>query len=175
MNLPNMITLFRLFLIPIFVLVFFSQSPNSLINSMVVFYIAGLSDVLDGYIARKYDLITKWGMMVDPLADKLMLLTVLVCLMYGGYIPFWILIIMGIKELFMVTSGIFLYKNDTVIPANYFGKASTFLFYISIFILCMDISIGTYLLYISVFSAIISLVSYFITYLKTDNKLVSKN
>lgn len=175
MNLPNMITLFRLFLIPVFVLLFFSKSPNSLINSMVVFYIAGLSDILDGYIARKYDLITRWGMLVDPLADKLMLLTVLVCLMYGGYIPFWILIVMAAKEFFMVSSGALLYKNNTVIPANYFGKASTFLFYLSIFILCINITIGTYLLYVSVFSAVISLISYLVTYYKTENKLLTKD
>ena len=171
MNIPNAITLFRLFLVPVFILVFFSNSQNSLFYSMLIFYIAGISDILDGYIARKHNLTTKWGMLMDPFADKFMLLTVLFCLVAGGYIPIWILFIMGAKEVFMVFSGAFLYKNNTVIPANYFGKASTFLFYFSIFILSIDKKFGTILLYVAVFSAIISLASYSITYFKMHSKI----
>ena len=99
MNIPNMLTLFRLFLIPVFILVFFSNMANSLMAAVGIFLLAGLTDVLDGYIARKYNLITKWGIVMDPLSDKLMLLTVLSCLVITSYAPVWILMVVAAKEI----------------------------------------------------------------------------
>ena len=77
MNLPNILTTIRLLLIPVFVLVFFSYGTQGLIYGAIIFLIAGFTDVLDGHIARKFNLVTKYGIVLDPLADKLMLLTVL--------------------------------------------------------------------------------------------------
>ena len=169
MNLPNLLTIIRLILIPIFVVVFFSHSTNSLIYSISIFLLAGFTDFLDGYLARKYKLITKVGIVLDPLADKLMLMTVLSCLVIKSYIPIWVLIVIAAKELFMIFSGLFLYKKGTVIPSNRFGKISTILFYISIFILSLNEDIGILLLYISVISALIALINYSVLYTKNKN------
>lgn len=173
MNLPNSLTIFRLLLIPVFILVFFSGIHNSLIISLIIFFIAGCSDVLDGYIARKYNLITKIGTVLDPLADKLMLITVLTCLLIKGFIPSFVVIVITIKEVFMILSGILLYKKGTVIPSNRFGKVSTVLFYISLFIFIFNRTVGTYLLYISVLSALIALINYFVVYHKNKENNLS--
>ena len=164
MNVPNILTLFRLFLIPVFVFIFFSGMTNSLLYSIFVFLIAGFTDILDGYIARKYNMITKWGTVLDPLADKLMLLSVLTCLVIVDLAPVWVLIIIAAKEVFMIVAGTILYKANSIMPSNFFGKISTLLFYISIFILAFDVRIGDYFLYIAVASSIIAFINYFILY-----------
>ncbi|WP_055669918.1 CDP-diacylglycerol--glycerol-3-phosphate 3-phosphatidyltransferase [Desnuesiella massiliensis] len=166
MNLPNILTIFRLFLIPVFLMVFFSGTPNYLLYSIIVFLIAGMTDILDGYIARKYNLVTKWGIVLDPLADKLMLLTVLSSLSIKNIIPSWIFVVVAMKEVLMIISGLFLYKKDTVIPSNIFGKASTLLFYISIFTLGFNPMAGDNLLYIAVASAVVALINYVIIYFR---------
>ncbi|WP_333887453.1 CDP-diacylglycerol--glycerol-3-phosphate 3-phosphatidyltransferase [Clostridium sp.] len=165
MNIPNALTLFRLFLVPVFVLVFFSNIQNNLIISVIIFLCAGFTDILDGYIARKYNLITKWGMVIDPLADKLMLVTVLTCLVIKSYIPLWILIIIAVKELSMVAAGIILYNRNIVIPSNEFGKITTIMFYISIFALTVNKTLGRYLIYLSVLGALITFINYLLIYL----------
>jgi cardiolipin synthase len=133
---------------------------------MLIFLLAGATDVLDGYIARKYNLITKWGMVLDPLADKLMLLTVLGCLAIYDYAPIWIVAVIAIKEIFMIVSAMFLYKNNTVIPSNKFGKISTLLFYLSVFVISLDENIGDYMLAIAVVSAFIALINYSLIYFR---------
>lgn len=171
MNVANKLTLFRLFLIPVFVMLFFSGVPNSLLYSIYIFGLAGFTDILDGYIARKFNMITKLGTVLDPLADKLMLTTILTCLVIAGLAPLWVLIIITAKEIFMIIAGTMIYRNDLEIPSNYFGKISTFLFYISIFTLTFDIKLGGYLLNIAVFSAIIAFLNYFILYNNKKNKI----
>lgn len=172
MNIPNILTLFRLFLIPVFILVFFSSVKNNFIYAVSIFLLAGATDVLDGYIARKYNLVTKWGIVIDPLADKLMLLTVLICLAIKGYIPLIVVILIAVKDSLMIISGVFLYKKNTVIPANIFGKASTLLFYLSIFMLPINKYIGNIVLKIAVISAFVALINYSIIYFK-NRKLES--
>lgn len=171
MNLPNFLTTIRLILIPVFVAVFFNCGSKGLVYGAIIFLVAGITDVLDGYIARKYDLVTKYGIVLDPLADKLMLLTVLFSLSYTKMIPLWIFIVIAAKELAMIVSGIFLYKKDTVIPSNFFGKAATVLFYVAILVQAMDLNIGLYLLYIAVLSAFIALVNYVIIFFKDKKKI----
>ncbi len=147
---------------------------NSLITSITIFLVAGATDVLDGYIARKYNLVTKWGMVLDPLADKLMLLTVLVCLAIKDYAPVWIVVVIALKEVFMIISGMFLFSKNTVIPSNIFGKASTLLFYLSVFILSLDENLGDYMLVIAVISAFIALINYALIYFKQKKSETSK-
>ena len=165
MNIPNIITIFRMILIPIFVITFFSGLNYSLLLAIIIFLIAGLSDILDGYIARKYNLVTQIGIVLDPLADKIMLITALFCLTIRGYIPVWILIIVTCKEVFMILNGIILYSRNKVIPANKFGKTATILFYFSILVLVFDNYLGLYFMYLAVFIAVISLITYFLAYL----------
>lgn len=171
MNIPNILTVFRLFLIPVFVYVFFSNTQAHLQWAVVVFLTAGVTDVLDGYIARKYKLVTKVGMVLDPLADKLMLLTVLTCLFIAHMIPAWVLSVILLKELFMIVKGTLLYRTGVVIPANKFGKASTLLFYISIFTLCVNKSVGLWFIYAAALSAIIAFFNYLLLYYSSKHKL----
>lgn len=135
MNIPNLISVFRLFLIPLFLFVFHSEIENRILYSGIIFLIAGVSDVMDGYIARKYNLTSKIGAMLDPLADKLMSFAVLISFTMDKLIPVWILIPIIIKELFMIFGAAFLYIRceNQVIPAKTYGKLGTVFLYISIF------------------------------------------
>lgn len=166
MNIANILTIFRFVLIPYFILVFFSNSQNNIYISIIIFFAAGLTDILDGYIARNFNMITKLGTVLDPLADKLMLITVLICFTIKNYIPIFIIIVLLIKDLSMIFAGIILYGQNIVIPANIFGKASTFLFYISILLVAFDKMVGTIFLYIALLSTLIAYVNYFFIFMK---------
>jgi len=130
--------------------------------------------VLDGYIARKYELITDWGTIADPFADKLMLLTVLTCLVFGQYLPLWVLLIILAKEGFMIIVGILLYRKGTVIPSKIFGKLSTVFFYLSIFIFSFNEVIGKYLIYLAVVFALFTLINYTFFYMTNHKGTLSK-
>lgn len=133
---PNILTLFRIILVPILIMTFFSSLENAMIWSLFIFLLAGLTDLLDGYLARKYQVISQLGTVLDPLADKLMLLGTLTCLYLGNYLPIAIVVIMYIKEGTMLTLGLVMYfkKTRVVIPSNIFGKSATVLFTIAIIV-----------------------------------------
>ncbi|WP_234117477.1 CDP-diacylglycerol--glycerol-3-phosphate 3-phosphatidyltransferase [Clostridium hydrogenum] len=166
MNIANVLTIFRFILIPYFIFVFFSNSSNSLYLSVIIFFAAGFTDILDGYIARNFNMVTKIGTVLDPLADKLMLITVLSCFTLKNYIPMFIIIILLIKELSMILTGILLYQQNIIIPANIFGKASTFLFYISILFIVFSKVLGIILLYSATLTTLIAYVNYFFIFMK---------
>lgn len=132
MSIPNILTVFRFLLIPVFIYFFFSSIPNNYVISAIVFILAGITDVLDGFIARRFNMVTKWGKLMDPLADKSIQLTVIFCLAYIGLVPIWAISIVLIKELLMVMGGIVLYRDKIVVEASWYGKAATCLFYISV-------------------------------------------
>lgn len=142
MNIPNILTVIRLLLIPVFIVVFYSSAENNILYATYIFIFAGVTDVLDGYIARTYNMITKWGTVLDPFADKLMQITVLICFTSANYIPIWVIIVIGIKELLMITGGLFLYysMDRTVIPANKYGKIATLSFYVAIMVVAFEIN-----------------------------------
>lgn len=134
---PNILTVIRLILIPIFIGFFFSDIPMRKNISLLVFLIANLTDFLDGYLARKYNLITDTGKVLDPLADKLLLIAVLFCLYQNSIIPGLFFYLVLFSESFMISYGTFLYfKNEQIIiPSNIFGKLATAIFFITIVIL----------------------------------------
>ncbi len=127
MNLPNKLTLFRVFLIPVFVVfVLYPQIPYNFVWAFLVFAVAALTDSWDGKIARSRNLITNFGKFLDPLADKMLVISALVCFLHLGLADVWcVLIIIG-REL-MVTSIrlLALESGGTVIAANKWGKAKT--------------------------------------------------
>lgn len=174
MNIPNMLTVIRLILVPIFPLIFFSGIPNAMVISFIIFIGAGLTDVLDGYIARKYKMVTKWGSVMDPLADKLMSLTVLLSLTINKMIPLWIIVVIGIKELLMITGGVILFRRGTYVSAKIYGKTSTVLFYISVLTLEMSKTLGLFLIYITVLSALFSLYKYVENFTKIEKEARKK-
>lgn len=169
MNLPNLLSLLRIFLIPIYLLIFFSNIRNRIIIAGVIFIIAGISDVLDGYIARKYDLTTKLGTVLDPFADKMMTFAVLISFTWTKLIPPWILVAIGIKETIMILGGIVLYffKDNQVLPSNQFGKIATLLFYaatLSVIFHLPDLVIKV-LFIITVVMNLLAFVNYLMIYL----------
>ncbi len=172
MNIPNILTIIRLLLVPIFILVYFSTLENHLLLAVIIFIVAGVTDFLDGFIARKFKLITKIGQVMDPLADKLMQLSVLTCITIDGLIPIWIIIIYGAKELTMIFGGVFLYtqKEKMVIPANSFGKVATITFYLAVLSLAIYDEYSHYVFIIAISFAVLAFVQYSIigsTKLKT--------
>ena len=98
MNVPNLLSLIRLALVPIFPVVFFGNHKYSYIYALLVYALASFTDVLDGFIARRYNMVSRTGRILDPLADKLMAFTVLTCIAAARIVPFWAVIIFFCKE-----------------------------------------------------------------------------
>lgn len=129
MNIPNTLTVIRLLLIPVFGYFLFIQNYRL---AILLFLISGLTDILDGYIARKYEMITSFGKLTDPIADKLMLITALILLSSQNIILSPVAIIVVAKELLMGIGMMILKKKNIVVSASWYGKLSTVLFYIAI-------------------------------------------
>ncbi|MCK9478631.1 MAG: CDP-alcohol phosphatidyltransferase family protein [Firmicutes bacterium] len=137
MNIPNMLTIARFILVPVFAYTYLFAGNNAV--SAIILAVSAVTDILDGYIARKYNMVTKWGAAFDPIADKLTQITVAFCLAFGGYKVMWLIFsFLVVKELILVLGGIKLYKKgDVVIGANWYGKAATVLFYLVFFVLIL--------------------------------------
>lgn len=135
-HIPNILTVMRIILVPFFPIAYLSDSPNNIRTALIIFIIAGLTDILDGFLARHFKLVTKLGSVLDPLADKFMLLTAVFTLYFAGDLHFVIPLIITTKELFMIIMGIILYfkKEKAVIPANKIGKTGTVLYSLAVFI-----------------------------------------
>ena len=133
-HVPNMLSLFRLCLVPIFPIAFFSSHPYGKMIAIIIFIVAGFTDFLDGYIARRFNIVTQLGKVLDPLADKLMLMSALLTLWVNSNLPFWLIIIFVGKELFMIFAGAYLYfrKGKFAIPSNRYGKFATGILFLAI-------------------------------------------
>ncbi len=132
MNVPNVLSIFRLIMVPVFIVVFFSGTENASKFAGLIFAIAFFTDVLDGYIARKYNMITSLGKILDPLADKCMTAAALISITIKGIIPVWIVIIFVIKEVLMGLGALMMYRRlDEVIPSTVIGKLATVVFFIT--------------------------------------------
>ena len=130
-HIPNILTIIRFIFIPI--ILYFIFTGNYVLG-IVFFTISGVTDVLDGFIARKFNLISNFGKLMDPLADKLTQISVLASFVTVDIIPFWILVIVILKELIMVVGASFLYGKDVVVYSKWYGKLATVLFYLAIVI-----------------------------------------
>jgi cardiolipin synthase len=129
-HIPNILTIIRFFLIPFIV---YYAMKNNYILSIVFLTLSGFTDIADGYIARKYKLVSDFGKLMDPLADKCTQLATLFVLVVQGIIPLWILIVLVIKEFLLIVGASFLYGKDLVVSSRWYGKISTILFYVAIF------------------------------------------
>lgn len=176
-NIPNILTILRFFLIP-FILYFLVH--DEFILAIVFLTLSGLTDILDGAIARKFNFITNFGKLIDPLADKFTQLSILWMLVSKNIIPLWILVIVLLKEATMVAGASFLYGKELVVSSKWYGKASTVLFYLAIALsmifrdLHIQTSIDLVIYYIAVTMTIFSLIMYFREfymkgYLKKEN------
>lgn len=182
MNLPNKITLFRIFLIPLFMILVLipfdwgtfnalgSSVENHLLIAAVVFSVASFTDWLDGYLARKMNIVSNFGKFADPLADKMLVLTALILLVELGLAPSWVVAIIVSRELAVTGLRLILVEQGgTVMAAGWPGKIKTNTQMFAIIFLLIndfpfgfiDISVGTVLLYICLFFTIYSGINYF--------------
>lgn len=168
MNIPNILTTARIILVPIYLWVFYTYGENKLKYAILILIIAGITDILDGYIARKYNMITRLGTVLDPIADKLTTFAVLLSLSSERLIPFWILLVLAIKEFILLLGGSYLYcfKDRKVVSANKFGKIASASFYLAVFFIILNINpaINNLFLYLMVFLHLIALTNYLLSY-----------
>lgn len=167
MNLPNKLTVLRVIMIPFFVvfmLFHITGAPDKWI-ALVIFCVASLTDMLDGKIARKYNLVTNFGKFMDPLADKLLVCTAMICLVSLNKLNVIVVIIIIARE--FIISGFRLVASDSgiVIAASYWGKFKTVSQMAMTIVLIADLGgvfdiIGTALVWISLVLTIVSLIDY---------------
>lgn len=167
MNLPNKLTILRVILIPFFVFFLLYQKGENMAFryvAVIIFIIASLTDLLDGKIARKYNLVTNFGKFMDPLADKLLVCSALICLIELGQIPAWMVIIIISREFIISGFRLVASDNGVVIAASYWGKFKTTFQMIAVILLIVKIpalSLVTSLcLWIALALTVISLVDY---------------
>lgn len=167
MNLPNKLTVLRIIMVPFFVLFMLTNlggDANKWI-ALVLFCVASLTDMLDGKIARARNLVTNFGKFMDPLADKLLVCSAMICLIPQGKLAAWIVIVIISRE--FIISGFRLVASDSgiVIAASYWGKFKTVSQMFMIILLIADLGgvfdvIGTVLIWVSLVLTIISLIDY---------------
>jgi len=128
MTVPNIITVFRIILVPIFCILFFTPGMKN--AAFTILILSGVSDVCDGYIARKFKQISDLGKILDPIADKLFQFSTAICLVIDGKVGVWLLIVMSAKDLFMLVGGsVFYYKTHAVIASRWYGKVMSVLLF----------------------------------------------
>ena len=125
MNLPNKLTMLRIFMIPIFIIVMLLNIENKYLIACVIFLVASATDALDGHIARKHNLITDFGKFMDPLADKLLVLSALICMVESGLVPAWMTIVIVARELTVSILRAIAAADGKVIAASGGGKLKT--------------------------------------------------
>ena len=131
MNVPNLLSLLRLAMVPVFAAVFFLPDPSARSWAAGVYALAFVTDIADGWIARHFHQVTRLGRILDPLADKLMTFTVIVCITAAGIIPLWAVVVFFLKEAAMGVGALSMYhKTEDVIPSNWLGKVSTGVFFV---------------------------------------------
>ena len=128
-HIPNALTIIRFLLIPFILFYIFT---GNYILAFIFFTLSGITDIADGCIARKYNLISNFGKLMDPLADKLTQIATLTSLVVVDIIPLWILVIVLCKEFIMICGASFLYGKDVVVYSKWYGKLSTVLLYVAI-------------------------------------------
>ena len=167
MNLPNKLTVLRICMIPFFVaaLLYENGADQTMrIIANVIFITASLTDLLDGKIARKYGLVTNFGKFMDPLADKLLVCSALICLIQLGQLPAWMVIIIVSREFIISGFRLVAADNGIVIAASYWGKFKTVFQMTAVVLLIFNIPplsvLTSAVLWIAVILTVVSLVDY---------------
>ncbi|MDE6607383.1 MAG: CDP-diacylglycerol--glycerol-3-phosphate 3-phosphatidyltransferase [Lachnospiraceae bacterium] len=175
MNLPNKLTIFRVIMIPFFVFFMLTDYAGTASKwiALAIFIVASLTDLLDGKIARKYNLVTNFGKFMDPLADKLLVCAALICLVDMGKLASWMVIIIISREFIISGFRLIASDNGVVIAASYWGKFKTTFQMVMICLLIADIEAISLLTVIVMWAALILTVVSLIDYL-VKNKDVMK-
>lgn len=167
MNLPNKLTMFRIVLIPVFIIVLMTGLISEPVNryiATVIFCGASFTDYLDGHIARKYNLVTNFGKFMDPLADKLLVSSALICMIEMGILPAWIVIIIISREFIITGFRLIAAEGGLVIAASWWGKIKTVTQMIMIILLLLGVSgiIANILIFLATLFTVVSGVDYIV-------------
>ena len=173
MNLPNKLTVLRVIMIPFFVLALMADggtNPAYRYAAAAIFIVASLTDMLDGKIARKYNLVTNFGKFMDPLADKLLVCAALIALVEMGRIPSWVVIIIISREFIISGFRLIASDNGVVIAASYWGKFKTTFQMLMVCLMIIDLSwiwpwmgiVTEVIMWIALVLTVVSLVDYLV-------------
>ncbi len=169
-NVPNYLTTLRVILIPFFVLFMVTDIAGDFSKwiSLVIFIVASLTDFLDGYLARKYNLVSNFGKFMDPLADKMLVSSAMICLTEQGRLAAWIVIIIISREFIISGFRLIAADNGKVIAASYWGKFKTNFQMFMIIMLILNLGTSTsvlienILIVIATVLTVISLIDYLV-------------
>ncbi len=167
MNLPNKLTIFRVILIPVFIIALMSgiiPEPVNRYVGVVIFCVASFTDYLDGHIARKYNLVTNFGKFMDPLADKLLVSSALICMIELGFLPAWLVIIIISREFIITGFRLIAAEGGLVIAASWWGKIKTVTQMLMIILVLLGVGgiIGNILIILATVFTVISGVDYIV-------------
>lgn len=177
MNLPNKLTVLRVILIPFFVaLLLMEGGENQMLRyvSAVVFVVASLTDMLDGKIARKYNMVTNFGKFMDPLADKLLVCSALICLVELKQFPAWMCIVIVSREFIISGFRLVAVEQGVVIAASYWGKFKTTFQMIAIVLLIVNIRALFPVTLLFVWAALILTIISLVDYIAKNHKVLTE-
>ena len=168
MNLPNKLTIARMCMVPLFMIALMMNTPASRLIATVIFALASLTDMLDGKIARKYNMVTNFGKLMDPLADKVLTAAAMICLVELGDLAAWIAVVIIFREYLITGLRSVAASENIVVAANNWGKVKTVCQMIALMLLMVKpqiidlcgINIGLWLMYVAVALTIYSGLDY---------------
>ena len=180
-HIPNLLSSIRIALVPVFVVMYFTDTDEVKTWALCVYIVAFITDALDGCIARRYNLTSNLGKVLDPLGDKLMMTAALTCMTISGRLPVWTVVIVVAKESAMGLGGLLIHRRAKVEipPSNIFGKTATVVFVVACVIIMVFPSLpdiyATSLIALAIGLTFAALLSYVMTYrvvmkTKIDNK-----
>ncbi len=177
MNLPNKLTVLRMILIPFFVLslmVFGGRIQLLRYLAASIFIVASLTDMLDGKIARKYNLVTNFGKFMDPLADKLLVCSALICLVELGQLPAWMVIVIVSREFIISGFRLVAAEQGIVIAASYWGKFKTTFQMIAVILMIVNLPVLGLLTSACTWIALILTIVSLVDYLMKNHKVLTE-
>jgi len=177
MNLPNKLTVLRVFLIPFFVVsLMIENGANQTFRyvAAAIFIIASLTDMLDGKIARKYNLVTNFGKFMDPLADKLLVCSALICLIQLGQLPAWMVIIIVSREFIISGFRLVAAEQGIVIAASYWGKFKTTFQMIAVVLMILNFEALSVVTLICTWAALILTIISLVDYIAKNHKVLTE-
>ena len=177
MNLPNKLTVMRVILIPFFVvsLLAFNGQVQILRNlAGGIFIVASLTDMLDGKIARKYNLVTNFGKFMDPLADKLLVCSALICLIQLGQMPAWMVIVIVSREFIISGFRLVAAEQGIVIAASYWGKFKTTFQMIAVILMIVNLPVLHLLTLVCTWIALILTVVSLVDYISKNHRVLTE-
>ena len=174
MNLPNKLTLLRILLIPVFIVVMMLNFENHYLVACLIFIIASITDALDGHIARKHNLVTDFGKFMDPLADKLLVISALICMIESHLVAGWMVIIIVARELTVSILRAIAAADGKVIAASGGGKIKTISQMLAIIILLLGGNTNNSLL-LNIGGVFMLIATFFTLYSGADYLIKNKN